>query len=193
LQLLFSALKGSRVGQDTFRPDFSIARGLDYYTGTVIETTLDALGNIGSVCSGGRYDDLANLYTNQRLPGVGASLGLDRLLAAMEELGMIEKRRSCATLFLPYFDETHLHDYLYLAASLRAAGIGVELYPECKKLGAQLKYADRRGYRFALIVGEDEWKSGRGQVKTLATGETRDVALRDARGSLSTELKTALA
>ncbi len=119
--------------------DVSIARGLDYYTGTVFETYLNDLPGIGSVCSGGRYDNLAGLFTAQELPGIGASLGLDRLLAAMEELGMIEKVATPAPVFIPYFDPSRLHDYLKLAAVLRAAGIGVEVFPEPKKLGQQLK------------------------------------------------------
>jgi histidyl-tRNA synthetase len=193
LEFVFRRLKWSGLQTGVFRPDVSIARGLDYYTGTVFETTLDDLPNIGSVCSGGRYDDLANLYTSQRLPGVGASLGLDRLLAAMEELGMVEARRASAPVFVPYFDEAHVDDYLKLAGRLRAAGIGVELYPESRKLGQQLKYADRRGYRFALVVGSDEWTSGRAQVKVLATGETHEVPLYAADGSPSAELLRALA
>ncbi len=102
--------------------DVSIARGLDYYTGTVIETFLDQLPQIGSVCSGGRYDDLASLYTKERLPGIGASLGLDRLLAALDELGMIERTSTTAPLFIPYFDPDRLADYLRLAGHLRARG-----------------------------------------------------------------------
>ncbi len=186
------AVLAAGVHKDRVRVDHSIARGLDYYTGIVFETQLDDLAGIGSVCSGGRYDNLANLYTKEKLPGVGASLGLDRLLAAMEELGIGEKRGSTAPVFLPYFDEGHLADYLRIAARLRAAGIGVELYPDCKKLGAQLKYADRRGFRFALVLGEDEWKSGRCQIKDLGTGATRSVALDGASGALSPDLLAAL-
>jgi len=192
LRELVLAAHGAGLESGRVAIDVSIARGLDYYTGTVVETFLGDLPGIGSVCSGGRYDNLAQLYTKQELPGVGASLGLDRLLAAMEELGLVEKRRATAPLFLANFDESRAHDYLKLAALVRASGIGVELYPECKKLGAQLKYADRRGYRFALIIGADEWKSGRGQLKTLATGDTRDVRLQDEGGHLSAELKAAL-
>ena len=121
-----------RAGRAALRLDLSIARGLDYYTGTVFETFLDALPGIGSVCSGGRYDNLAELFTAQELPGIGASLGLDRLLAAMEELGMIEKISTPAPVFIPYFDKDRLHDYLRLAAALRAAGIGVEVFPDPK-------------------------------------------------------------
>ena len=124
---------------DRLSIDVSIARGLDYYTGTVIETFLNQLPEIGSVCSGGRYDDLASVYTKQRLPGIGASLGLDRLLAAMEELGLIERVNTPAPIFIPFFDATRLHDYLALATQLRSAGLGVEVYAEAKKLGQQLK------------------------------------------------------
>jgi histidyl-tRNA synthetase len=159
------------------RLDVSIARGLDYYTGTIFETFLDALPGIGSVCSGGRYDNLAELFTSQELPGIGASLGLDRLLAAMEELGMIEKVSTPAGVFIPYFEPDRLHDYLRLAAALRAAGIGVEVFPDAKKLGQQLKYADRRGFRIALIAGGNEFASGVCQVKDLQSGTKQDVPL----------------
>ena len=121
---------------------------------------LSDLPTIGSVCSGGRYDNLAGLFTKQELPGIGASLGLDRLLAAMEELGMIDKVRTPAPVFIPYFDKDRLDDYLQLAAQLRAAGIGVEVFPEPKKLGQQLAYADRRGFRVAIIAGQREFDAG---------------------------------
>jgi histidyl-tRNA synthetase len=172
--------------------DVSIARGLDYYTGTVYETFLGDLPAIGSVCSGGRYDNLAQVYSKERMPGIGASLGLDRLLAAMEELGMLEKRRTPVSVMLAFFDAQHLPDYLRLAARLRAAGIGVEFYPEPKKLGAQLKYADRRGFKYALILGSDEWKNGRCQLKDLASGTSRELALENGQGALSPELLAAL-
>jgi len=172
--------------------DHSIARGLDYYTGIVFETRLEGLPSIGSVCSGGRYDNLAQLYTKERLPGVGASLGLDRLLAAMEELQLLPKTSATAPVFLAYFDPNHTSDYLRLAADLRASAVGVELYPEPKKLGAQLKYADRRGFRFALVLGEDEWKSGTCQLKDLASATTRTLPVRGPDGRPSPELLAAL-
>jgi histidyl-tRNA synthetase len=155
----------------------SIARGLDYYTGTVFETFLDRLPGIGSVCSGGRYDNLAGLYTKEELPGIGASLGLDRLLAAMEELGLVQKVSTPAPVFVAYFDAARLHDYLRLAAKIRAAGVGVEFYPEPKKLGQQLKYADRRGFRLAVIAGENEFAAGTCQIKDLRTAQSTTVPL----------------
>lgn len=174
---LLSAIEAAGVPSERVRLDVSIARGLDYYTGAIFETFLDDLPGIGSVCSGGRYDNLASLYTSQELPGVGASLGLDRLLAAMEELGMLAKVTTPAEVFIAYFVAERLHDYLRLASHLRSAGIGVELYPEPKRLGQQLKYADRRGFRVALIAGEDELAAGTCQIKNLASGESQTVAL----------------
>ena len=177
LDQLLRAVKATGVPEERLALDVSIARGLDYYTGTIYETFLKALPGIGSVCSGGRYDNLAELYTKQELPGIGASLGLDRLLTAMEELEMIEKVRTPAPVFIPYFDRERLHEYLELAARLRAEGIGVELFPEPKKLGQQLKYADRRGFRIALIAGGNEFEAGTCQVKDLASKTQQDVPL----------------
>ncbi len=172
LRDLLAATRAAGVPEARLQLDPSIARGLDYYTGVIFETFLDKLPTIGSVCSGGRYDNLAALFTNQQLPGIGASLGLDRLLAAMEELGMVDKVATPCPVLLTQFDAKFLHQYLRLAAELRAAGIGVELYPEPKKLGQQLKYADRRGFRVALVAGEDEFAAGTVQVKNLGSGET---------------------
>ena len=177
LHEVLAGVAAAGVSESRVRLDVSIARGLDYYTGTIFETYLDALPSIGSVCSGGRYDNLAELFTAQELPGIGASLGLDRLLAAMEELGMIEKVATLAPVFIPYFDASRLHDYLKLAAALRAAGIGVEIFPEPKKLGQQLKYADRRGFRVALIAGGNEFAAGTIQVKDLQKAKQQDVPL----------------
>ncbi len=174
---LLKAAGSAGVDGQRIRLDVSIARGLDYYTGTIYETFLGELPNIGSICSGGRYDNLAGLYTRQELPGVGASLGLDRLLAAMEELGRIEKVSTPADLFIPYFDASRLGDYLRLARELRALGLGVELYPEPRKLGQQLKYADRRGYRFALVIGENEFATGQGLLKDLSQRTQVEVPL----------------
>lgn len=176
LDQILKATRAAGLPENCLQIDVSIARGLDYYTGPIFETFLEDLPTIGSICSGGRYDNLAALFTKQELPGIGASLGLDRLLAAMEELGMIGKVRTPAQVFIPYFDKTRLHDYLKLAALVRSAGIGCEVFPEPKKLGAQLQYADKRGFRLAIIAGENEFAASIVQVKDLQSGEKRDVS-----------------
>jgi len=167
LRVLVERAEQGGVGGGRLAVDPSIARGLDYYTGLVLETFLDDLPTLGSVCSGGRYDDLAGLYTKQPLPGIGASLGLDRLLAGLEELGCLDARETPADVFLPYFDERHLVDYLRIAAALRAGGVAVELYPEPRKLGQQLKLAAKRGFPTALVIGSDELAAGTAQWKDL--------------------------
>jgi histidyl-tRNA synthetase len=190
---LLSAVSAAGISAERVRLDVSIARGLDYYTGTVLETTLDDLPDIGSVCSGGRYDNLAELYTNVPLPGIGASLGLDRLLAAMEELGMLESAQTPSQVFIPYFDAARLGDYFRLAAALRAAGLSVEVYPEAAKLGKQLQYADRKGFRVAVIAGEREFTADECQVKDLSRGETTTAPLADNATAVAAEIQRILA
>jgi histidyl-tRNA synthetase len=175
LSQIYRGALASGVPKARLKVDVSIARGLDYYTGVIFETTLNDLPDIGSICSGGRYDNLAELYTKQHLPGIGASLGLDRLLAAMEQLKLLPSVSAPAPVLVPFFDKNHRDDYLRLAAHLRAAGIGTEVYPNPKKLGAQLKYADQKGFTVAIIAGGNEWDEACCQVKTLATKETADV------------------
>ncbi|HUE72936.1 MAG TPA: ATP phosphoribosyltransferase regulatory subunit, partial [Pirellulaceae bacterium] len=180
IERLRQTLRGAAAGgipADYLQLDVSIARGLDYYTGSVFETLLADLPAIGSVCSGGRYDNLAGLFTKQDLPGIGASLGLDRLLAAMEEIGLLPKVRTAAPVLIAYFDKDRLDDYLRLAAMVRGAGIGAEVYPDPKKLGQQLQYADKRGFRVALIAGSREFEAGVCQVKDLQSGTAQDVPL----------------
>lgn len=177
LRAVLAAASAAGVPERRVKLDVSIARGLDYYTGTIYETFLGALPTIGSVCSGGRYDDLAGTFTAQQLPGIGASLGLDRLLDAMQSLNLIEKVATPAPVFIVYFVESRLHDYLQLAAKVRAAGLGCEVFPEAKKIGKQLQYADKRGFRAALIAGDDELAAGTVQIKNLQSGESRTVAI----------------
>ncbi|MEO8494740.1 MAG: histidine--tRNA ligase [Planctomycetota bacterium] len=177
LSEVLSGIAAAGVDEARIQVDVSIARGLDYYTGVIFETFLDDLPTIGSVCSGGRYDNLAAMFTKQELPGIGASLGLDRLLAAMEELKMLAKVRTPAPVFIPYFDRERLGEYLALAAQIRAAGIGVEVYPEPKKLGQQLKYADSRGFSVAVIAGATEFAAQTVQLKNLQSGESEEVTI----------------
>ena len=185
LQQILDGLAAGGVPQERIKLDVSIARGLDYYTGVIFETFLDDLPGIGSVCSGGRYDNLAELYTKQQLPGIGASLGLDRLLAAMDELEMIDKVKTPADILVVYFEKDRLNKYLEIAASLRQAGWAVEVFPDAKKMGKQLKYADGRGFQYALIAGGDELQRDVCQIKNLHTGESVEYPL----SSVATDMK----
>ncbi len=185
LQQILDGLAAGGVPPDRIKLDVSIARGLDYYTGVIFETFLDDLPEIGSVCSGGRYDNLAELYTKQQLPGIGASLGLDRLLAAMDELEMIDKVKTPADILVVYFEKDQLNKYLEIAADLRQAGWAVEVFPDAKKLGKQLKYADVRGFQYALIAGGDELQRDVCQIKNLQTGESVEYPL----SSVATDMK----
>lgn len=187
LEEVMNGLAAAGVRGDRVQVDVSIARGLDYYTGTVFETFLNELPDIGSVCSGGRYDDLASLYTKQRLPGVGASIGMDRLLAALEALDRLEIRDAAAPILVALFDAELRSEYLAVASELRAAALGVELYPEPKKLGSQLKYADRKGHRLVVIIGESEREAGTAQIKDMTSGGSSTVA-RDSLAATCREL-----
>ncbi|MCH2202128.1 MAG: histidine--tRNA ligase [Fuerstiella sp.] len=173
---LFKTVRGCGLPEDRVCLDVSIARGLDYYTGTIYETFLSDLPTIGSVCSGGRYDNLAAKFTSQQLPGVGASLGLDRMLAAMEELGMTARASTPADVLITMFSRGHLVDYQQAARMLRQRGIGAEVYPEARNIGRQLKYADRRGFAVVLIAGTDELAAGTWQVKVLESGNQQEVS-----------------
>ena len=188
LRQLLSAFSAAEIAQDRLVIDLSIARGLDYYTGTVYETILDDLPGIGSICSGGRYDDLAGLYTKQDLPGVGASLGLDRLMAASEELGLLADSSAPADVFIVQFSEQDLDSDITLARRLRESGLRTEMYPEAKGLGKQLKYADRKGIPLAIIGGPDELTKGIWQGKDLRVGSSTELA----DGELTAYLATAL-
>lgn len=193
LRDVLAGTRAAGVPDQRIKLDVAIARGLDYYTGIVFETFLNQLPGIGSVCSGGRYDNLAGLFTKRELPGIGASLGLDRLLAAMEELEMIQKVRTPAQVFIPFFAKGSLHDYLRLAAKVRAAGLSVEVYPDPKKLGQQLKYADQRGFIIALIAGDDELARGVCQVKDLRTAQSQECSLASDAMELIDAVKSLLA
>ena len=177
LRQLVAAVSATGIAAEQLKVDVSIARGLNYYTGVVYETFLTDLPSIGSVCSGGRYDDLANLYTKQQLPGVGASLGLDRLLAALDELNTLPQNRSPADLLITLFDTDHIHDYLQIANVIRQNGLNVELFPEPKKIGQQFKYADRQGIPYVFIAGDREFAANECQIKDLHSGESTTLSL----------------
>lgn len=168
------------VDAESISIDLTIARGLDYYTGSVFETKLVDLPGIGSICSGGRYDDLASLYINRRLPGVGASIGLDRILGALEELGRLEQVSSPAQVLVTLLDESARDAAFRVVAKIREAEISAEVALEPSQLGGQLKYADRKGIPFALILGEREVKEGKCSLKNLKEKSQEDgIALND--------------
>ncbi len=148
-------LKGFKISEEKYRIDLSIARGLDYYTGTVYETKLDNFPQIGSICSGGRYEDLAGLYSDRKLPGVGISIGLTRLFYMLKELGLVDSSEKTTTkvLVVPQSDE--MGRSLEVASTLRANRINTEIYLERVKLKKKMKYANRRGVPYVVIV-EDE-------------------------------------
>ena len=166
------------VPEENFAVDLTIARGLDYYTGTVYETTLPDHPEIGSVCSGGRYDNLAEYYTDRALPGVGISIGLTRLFYVLGEQGMLNPARNTApadVLVLPMTDD--LTQAVRTATLLRDAGIRTQLYCEQKKFKAKIQYADKLSIPYVLFLGEDEIASGTASVKCLATGEQTSVSI----------------
>jgi len=157
-----------------FSLDPSITRGLDYYTGVVFETFLTDLAAIGSVCSGGRYNDLASLYTHQKLPGVGASIGIDRLMAAIEELGLVSTAASASSVLVTCLEERLIASYHRAAEAFRDAGVSAEVYPEQKKLAVQFSYAEKRGIPLALVKGEKEETEGMVGLKDLRSRQSHD-------------------
>lgn len=167
LLTVFEALQSLGVGGEAVVLDCSIARGLDYYTGTVFETILDDHPGIGSICSGGRYDDLAGMYTKTPLPGVGISIGLTRLFWQLREIGLIESGGSTTQVFITLFTEADRLPAAAMATTLRNAGVSTLISDAPRKLGKQLKYADRSGIRFAIIAGTDERARGVVNVKDL--------------------------
>jgi histidyl-tRNA synthetase len=158
------------VPESAFGIDLGVIRGLDYYTGTIYETQLLGHPDLGSICSGGRYDDLASYFTDTRLPGVGISIGLTRLFSKLKEIGLLGPlERTPAEAIVITLDSRYLAKYLEIATSLRSAGINTEVYLENAKLRNQMAYADRKNFRVAVIAGETEFGQNAVQVKNLAT------------------------
>ena len=174
-------LGGFGVPQENFAVDLTIARGLDYYTGTVYETTLLDHPEVGSVCSGGRYDNLAEYYTDRQLPGVGISIGLTRLFYVLGEQGMLNGELPTApadVLILPMTSD--LSAAVSLATMLRARGLRTQLYNEAKKFKAKMNYADKLGVPFIAILGEDEIASGVVSLKNMKTGVQEKLSAEEA-------------
>ena len=171
LKAVTANLAAFGVPDENFAVDLTIARGLDYYTGTVYETTLLDHPEIGSVCSGGRYDDLAGYYTEKKLPGVGISIGLTRLFYVLDEQGLLNPELPSApadALVLPMGDPGPA---IALAEELRRGGLRVQFYGEQKKFKQKMAYADKLGVPFAVLLGEDEIAEGKCSVKNMTTGQ----------------------
>jgi histidyl-tRNA synthetase len=177
LRAVVLAIQQFGVPESAFGIDLSVVRGLDYYTGTIYETTLVGAPELGSICSGGRYDDLASYFTDTKLPGVGISIGLTRLFSRLKEAGLLQPLpRTPAEVLVTTMDQQHLDKYFKMATALRAAGINTEVYLETAKLGNQLTYADRKGFRLALIAGETEFAGGQVQIKDLSSKQQHMIA-----------------
>ena len=179
LEAVVQTLDALGVPPDGYRINPAIARGLDYYTGTVYETFLTDHPGLGSVCSGGRYDDLASHYTKSRLPGVGISIGATRLFYQLRAAGVFGPGASTAQVLVTQLDPALTRDCLAVAATLRAAGLNTETVAEPAKMARQMKYADRAGIPVAVMIGPDEKIAGTVTVKDLATG-TQTTVPRDA-------------
>ncbi|MGN2244357.1 histidine--tRNA ligase [Frateuria sp. GZRR33] len=193
LKEVLGLIRDFGVPETHFALNLSIARGLDYYTGTVYETTLNDHPQIGSICSGGRYENLASQYTRSKLPGVGISIGLTRLFWQLRDAGLLGGARSTVDVLVTQMDPAQLPAYLAIANELRAAGIATEAVLESGKLGKQFKYADRAGIRFAVVLGEDELAKGVVTVKDLRRGDQFEVARGELVKALRVELEQAAA
>ncbi|GAB2500809.1 histidine--tRNA ligase [Arenimonas alkanexedens] len=189
LREVVELLKSYGVPEKNYAINFSIARGLDYYTGTVYETTLDEHPQIGSVCSGGRYENLASHYTKSKLPGVGISIGATRLFWQLREAGIVSTAESSVQALVGLMDDARLPDSLDIARRLRAAGINAEVQLEGKKLAKQFQYADRAGIRFVLLYGEDEAARNVVKVKDMVSQDQYELGREELAAVLKVELE----
>ena len=175
LEFVYKNIKLFGVPEENYKIDLTIARGLDYYTGTVYETFLNDYREIGSICSGGRYENLAEYYTDKKLPGVGISIGLTRLFYKLNELNLIkaDKKSISDVLIIPMIEDLSVP--ISLATKLRNNGINTEIYLNNKKLKAKFKYADKLEIPYVIIIGEDEINSNKFKLKNMSTGDEREI------------------
>ncbi len=177
LETVVSAIKMFGVPDEYFTIDLKIARGLDYYTGTVYETLLNDYKSLGSICSGGRYDNLAEFYTDKKLPGVGISIGLTRLFFQLNEAKLIKAERNSIAKLLVISMDDDINEALKVSSEIRDAGIQVEVYVENKKPKAKMKYADKLAIPYILIIGEEERKTKIYTLKNMQTGEQEKLSV----------------
>ncbi len=171
LETVVESLKSFSVKEEYFQIDLTIARGLDYYTGTVYETILDDYPKLGSICSGGRYENLADYYTEEHLPGVGISIGLTRLFSQLKEIGLVGEEKSTISqvLIVPMDKENNAY-VLETASKLRNSGIKTDVYYQDKGMKQKMKYADRLGIPYVLVIGETEVQENKVAFKDMITG-----------------------
>ena len=168
------------VPEENFSIDLTIARGLDYYTGTVYETFLDNYREIGSVCSGGRYDNLAENYTDKSLPGVGIAIGVTRLFDQLNDLKLIKTEKESISDVLVISTSDDVSECLPIANTFRKEGINTEVYMNDKKMKAKFKYADKLKIPYVAIIGEDELKENKVSLKNLVTGKQDTINIQEA-------------
>lgn len=180
LEAVVNGVRLFGISDNNFTVDLTIARGLDYYTGTVYETFLNDYRELGSVCSGGRYENLAEFYTDKKLPGVGISIGLTRLFYKLNELNAIKASRESIAKVLVVSASSDIAPCLPVATAFRTAGINTELFLNDKKLKAKFKYADKLNIPFVVIIGEDEIASHSVTLKNMKTGEQLLISIESA-------------
>ena len=172
LNEVINGMRDFNVPEDYFKIDLTIARGLDYYTGTVYETILDEYPRLGSVCSGGRYENLTGYYTDEKLPGIGISIGLTRLFSQLREIELIkDSKRSLTKVLVIPFDRKDMNYTLSLASKIRNAGINTDVYYQNKGMKQKMKYADRLDIPYVILIGENEVLENKAMLKNMLTGE----------------------
>lgn len=185
LELVLNYIESFKVPSRNYTVDLTIARGLDYYTGTIYETVLNQYPSIGSVCSGGRYDNLAQNYTKKKLPGVGISIGLTRLFYQLRDAGVIgETKKATPSRILVIPMQETMAQSLEIATKLREADIPTEIYFNEGKMGKKFSYADKLGIPYVVVVGEDEVKLGKFKLKNMETGDQAELELSEIIGKL---------
>lgn len=179
LEQVINLIKVCGVPEKNFEIDLTIARGLDYYTGTVYETFLDDYKKLGSVCSGGRYENLAEYYTDKKLPGVGISIGLTRFFYQARKEGLIKSERTAISKVLVVPMTDNLEKCMEVASKLREAKINTEIYLADKKIKAKFKYADKLNIPFAVVIGDDEIANDKVTLKNMTTGEQKTLTIEE--------------
>lgn len=180
LKTVLNGIKTFGVPEENYEVDLSIARGLDYYTGTVYETFIDGYKNLGSVCSGGRYENLADYYTERKLPGVGVSIGLSRFFYQLNKAGLLSNEKNTIAKVLVVSMDEDITKAIEIATILRTNNINTQIYTENKKIKAKFKYADKLKIPYVIILGEDEIKTNTITLKNMETGEQQTIKIEQA-------------